>query len=78
MGMEFEGLADPEHAVPSESVGFGGGEESSLSLVEGVKELFLFFEIVNHGVFCFEGGTRIHYNDERQLDFRSTTENASA
>ncbi len=61
MGMDFEGLADPEHAMPSESVGFGGGEESSLSLVEGVKELFLFFEIVNHGVFCFEGGTRIHY-----------------
>ena len=61
MGMDLEGLADPEHAVPSEGVGFGGGEVSSLSLVERVIELFLFFEIVNHSVFCFEGGTRVHY-----------------
>ena len=61
MGMDVEGFADPEHAMPSEGVGFGGGEVSSLSLVERVKELLLFFEVVNHGVFCVEGGTRIHY-----------------
>lgn len=61
MGMDVEGLADPEHTVPSEGVGFGGGEESSLSLVERVKERFLFFEIVNHGVFCVEGGSQRYY-----------------
>ena len=61
MGMDVEGLADPEHTVPSEGVGFGGGEGSSLSFVKGVEEGFLFFEVVNHGVFCVEGGAGRYY-----------------
>ncbi len=61
MGMDVEGFADPEHAVPSEGIGFSGGEVSSLSFVEAVKEGFLFFEILNHGVFCVESEAVIHY-----------------
>ncbi len=50
MRVQTEGLTDPEHAMPAQGVGFGGGKEAFLSLIELVEDLFLFVESINHAL----------------------------
>ena len=50
MRVQPEGLTDPEHAMPAEGVGFGGGKKAFLSFIELVEDLFLFVERINHAL----------------------------